>query len=128
MKKVSIEIEGQLKEVSFERVGKTIWWHVEGETFSWTGEDRPQRKGNAQAVSQSPGVAVAPMPGKVVKIAVALGQAVDEGETLVVLEAMKMEYTLKADIDGVVKEVSCQEGNQVTLGQVLAVVEGVKEV
>jgi propionyl-CoA carboxylase alpha chain len=65
----------------------------------------------------------APMPGKVVKILVAAGQAVTAGETLLVLEAMKMEHPVRAPIDGVVAELPAGEGEQVEAGQLLAVVE-----
>ncbi len=65
----------------------------------------------------------APMPGKVVKVLVAAGQAVTAGETLLVLEAMKMEHPVRAPIDGVVAELPASEGEQVDAGQLLAVVE-----
>jgi biotin carboxyl carrier protein len=55
----------------------------------------------------------APMPATVVKVLVAPGQAVGHGETLVVLEAMKMELPIRAPADGVVKAVNCHEGELV---------------
>jgi propionyl-CoA carboxylase alpha chain len=65
----------------------------------------------------------APMPGKVVKVLVTAGQAVTAGDTLLVLEAMKMEHPVRAPIDGVVAELPASEGEQVDAGQLLAVVE-----
>jgi acetyl-CoA carboxylase biotin carboxylase subunit len=65
----------------------------------------------------------APMPGKVVKVLVAAGQAVTAGQTLLVLEAMKMEHPVRAPIDGVVAKLPASEGEQVDAGQLLAVVE-----
>lgn len=61
----------------------------------------------------------APIPGLVVKVAVAPGQAVAEGETLLMLEAMKMENELRAPRAGVVHEVRVEAGQQVAMGQVL---------
>jgi pyruvate carboxylase subunit B len=61
----------------------------------------------------------APIPGLVVKVAVEAGQTVGEGDTLVILEAMKMENELRAARAGTVHEVRVQGGDQVTLGQVL---------
>jgi biotin carboxyl carrier protein len=64
----------------------------------------------------------APMPGKVVKVLVAAGQAVAAGDTLLVLEAMKMEHPVRAPADGVVSGLAASEGEQVDAGQLLAVV------
>ncbi len=65
----------------------------------------------------------APMPGKVVKVLVARGDKVSEGQGLVVIEAMKMENELKAAIDGKVAKVEVQEGSAVEKGTLLVVIE-----
>jgi biotin carboxyl carrier protein len=62
----------------------------------------------------------APIPGMVVKVLAEPGQAVVEGEILVILEAMKMENELRAPRAGIIHEVRARPGDQVTLGQVLA--------
>lgn len=61
----------------------------------------------------------APIPGLVVKVPVAVGQEVTEGETLVILEAMKMENELRAPRRGVVSELRVAPGDQVALGQMM---------
>ena len=61
----------------------------------------------------------APMPGLVVRVLVAPGQAVEPGQGLIVLEAMKMENELRAAAAGVVREVRVQPGVAVDKGQVL---------
>ena len=66
------------------------------------------------------GALTAPMPGRVVSVAKAVGDAVESGETVLAMEAMKMEHGLKAPFDGVVAELSTVEGAQVSEGQVLA--------
>ena len=63
-----------------------------------------------------------PMPGKVVRVLVAAGDAVDAGQGLVVVEAMKMQNELKSDRAGKVLTLSAKEGNTVTAGEVLATV------
>lgn len=55
----------------------------------------------------------APMPGTVIKVLVAPGEAVRSGATLLVLEAMKMEWPLRAPRDGVVARLNCREGELV---------------
>jgi biotin carboxyl carrier protein len=61
----------------------------------------------------------APIPGLVIKMGVTPGQAVSEGDTLVILEAMKMENELRAPRAGTVHEVRVGPGAQVALGQML---------
>lgn len=64
-----------------------------------------------------------PMPGKVVRVLVAVGDRVDIGQGVVVVEAMKMQNEMKSPIEGVVKQVSVIEGATVNGNQVLVVVE-----
>jgi propionyl-CoA carboxylase alpha chain len=68
------------------------------------------------------GSLLAPMPGAVVRIEVIEGQQVHAGASIVVLEAMKMEHTVRAPVDGVVSVLAVAAGDQVESGQVLAVV------
>jgi propionyl-CoA carboxylase alpha chain len=75
------------------------------------------------AAGVAAGAIVAPMPGSVVRVLVAPGDAVVAGQPLVVLEAMKMEHTVAAAVDGAVTEVTVTAGQQVEAGAVLVVVE-----
>ncbi len=68
------------------------------------------------------GIITAPMQGTIVKIAVEAGQAVDEGDQLLVLEAMKMENEVKAPLSGEVIELRVQAGDTVSPGDVLAII------
>jgi acetyl-CoA carboxylase biotin carboxylase subunit len=66
---------------------------------------------------------VAPMPGKILAVLVALGDAIAEGQPLIVMEAMKMEHRIHAPHAGVVKELRVEPGQQVDGGALLAIVE-----
>jgi len=59
--------------------------------------------------------------GTVWKIECKVGQEVAEGDTLVIIESMKMEMPVEAEDDGVVEEVRCEEGQSVSEGQTLVV-------
>jgi acetyl-CoA carboxylase biotin carboxyl carrier protein len=61
--------------------------------------------------------------GTVWKIEVAVGDEVDEGDTVVVLESMKMEMPVEAEDPGTVKEIRCAEGQAVSEGDTLVVLE-----
>ncbi len=61
--------------------------------------------------------------GTVWKIEVAIGDAVQEGDTVVILESMKMEMPVEAEDPGIVKEILCQEGQSVSEGETLVVLE-----
>jgi acetyl-CoA carboxylase biotin carboxyl carrier protein len=61
--------------------------------------------------------------GIVWKVECEVGQTVTEGDTLIVLESMKMEMPLEAEDDGVVKQILCEEGQSVSEGDTLVVLE-----
>lgn len=65
----------------------------------------------------------APMPGLVLEINVAIGQAIEKGDAVLVLEAMKMENVLKSPAAGVVASIEIEKGNAVEKGQILVTFE-----
>lgn len=67
------------------------------------------------------GAIVAPMPGTVLRVAVSAGDNVVKGQTLLVLEAMKMENEIMAPADGAVLEVNVNQGVSVNAGDILVV-------
>ena len=66
-------------------------------------------------------VVEAPMPGKILKISVAVGASVSSGDVLLILEAMKMENEISAPVSGTVREIRAREGDSVNTGDVLVV-------
>lgn len=79
--------------------------------------------GGAPAVSNVPGGVAAQLSGKVLRIEVQAGDAVEAGQLLLVLEAMKMENEINAPKAGTVKEVTVSEGAQVSEGETLVILE-----
>lgn len=77
-----------------------------------------RRGGSAKSVNTSPDIK-APMPGTILQIKAAPGDKVAAGQTLLIMESMKMEMTLNAATAGVVKEIRCQNGQMVEMGAVL---------
>ena len=61
--------------------------------------------------------------GTVWKIECAVGDSIDEGDTLVILESMKMEMPVEAEDAGTVKEIRCEEGQSVSEGDTLVILE-----
>jgi biotin carboxyl carrier protein len=64
----------------------------------------------------------APMPGKVVKALVKPGEAVNAGQGIIVIEAMKMENELRTTVDGTISEIRVAEGDNVEAGETLVVI------
>ena len=93
-----------------------------GQAFGFETETR-----GSGAAAAGDGAILAPMPGKVIAVDVAMGDSVTTGQRLMVLEAMKMEHALTAPFDGTVTELNASEGGQVQVEAVLAVVEPISE-
>ena len=119
MKKFVITVNGQPYDVEVEEVKAA----------------KTSKPSPAQSVSASPAAAksvsatapttsgaskvTSPMPGSILKVNVAKGDSVKKGQSLLILEAMKMENDIKAPADGKVVDVKVSKGDCVTLGQVL---------
>ena len=122
----SVIEEGQQFEVVVdEKGGHDFDVLVGGRIFHMESIDERTRllAGSAATVATGPQTVSAEMPGKVVKVSVPVGGAVDEGQGVVVLEAMKMENEIPSPIDGVVVEIAVREGDTVETGTTLFVVE-----
>jgi acetyl-CoA/propionyl-CoA carboxylase biotin carboxyl carrier protein len=84
---------------------------------------RPRRKAGAAAIAAGSGSVTVPMQGTIVKVTVAVGDEVTNGQTVCLLEAMKMENAITADKDGTVKEIRVDAGQAVSAGDVVLVIE-----
>jgi biotin carboxyl carrier protein len=124
---VSLIVDTASFHVEFEDVGDgKINVLVKDQTFALDVLDERRQRMRAAGGRfsvEGPQVVAAPMPGKVVKILVKAGEAVKEGQGLVVVEAMKMENELKSPKDGTVNEIAAVEGSAVEGGAKLVVVE-----
>lgn len=85
--------------------------HCRWEVPSWSKD--------AQAAQHGGGSVIAPMHGKVVKVAVNEGDRVTKGQALVVMEAMKMEHTVTSPQDGIVQQLKAFVGAQIDDGKLL---------
>ena len=144
----AVSIDGELHQVEATRMDGATWLllidgksyevDVEGEDEEELGvrvrgqihrlrvmDERRLRMRMASGAFQAEGVQVikAPMPGKVVQVLVAVGDEVEEGQGVVVIEAMKMENELRATKAGVVKELPAQAGDLVEAQAPLALIE-----
>lgn len=117
----SVLKDGQVFDVIFSGQGDSVTATVAGKTVNFTLEDEKTRRRLEHGGHQghAGGRVISPMPGKVVKVLVKVGQDVKNGDGLVVVEAMKMENEFKAHADGVVKAVHVNAGDTVEGGQVL---------
>jgi len=101
------------------RDGGRTWLHWDGATYVLEDEDegaRAGQRGHAHGLE-------APMPGRVIAVKAAAGQAVSRGDEILVVEAMKMENAIRAPRDGVVKNISARVGDMVSPGVVLVEME-----
>jgi acetyl-CoA/propionyl-CoA carboxylase biotin carboxyl carrier protein len=84
---------------------------------------RPKRAASSAVAGTGSGQVTVPMQGTIVKVLVAVGDVVEVGQTICLLEAMKMENAVAAEKDGVIKEVRVSAGDSVGAGDVVAVIE-----
>jgi biotin carboxyl carrier protein len=126
MKKLIFEVDGRKLSGFAKIVEDQVWVHFEGRTFQVASQNSTQRKDSRKAGVKS-GNILAPMPGKITKILVNIGDTVEENQSILVMEAMKMEYSLKAQIAGTIKEIFFSVESQVSLGSTLAIIEKAKD-
>jgi biotin carboxyl carrier protein len=122
---LSLLLEGRSYEVKQESGGTETTVVVGRERFNVAVRDPRsfRSRGRSGAAAQGVKKITAPMPGKVVRLLAGEGAAVEAGQSVIVIEAMKMQNELKAPKTGVVKKISVTEGAAVEAGQSLAEVE-----
>jgi acetyl-CoA/propionyl-CoA carboxylase biotin carboxyl carrier protein len=119
------------------RVAKSVTAEVNGQRFEMTlylpeaqavagvapVAKKARRSGGGGAVVGQAGAIVVPMQGTIVKVMVEVGDAVEAGQTICILEAMKMENPITAGAAGTVTELKVAAGDSVSNGDVVAIVE-----
>ena len=117
---VPVEVDGK-------RFSVTLWLPEGAATAtSATGtaaRPRARRTAGAASAALGTGAVAVPMQGTIVKVLVSEGDRVEAGQPVVVLEAMKMENNINADVSGTVKEVKVAPGDTVGGGDVVMVIE-----
>jgi acetyl/propionyl-CoA carboxylase alpha subunit len=121
MKSITIQAENGADETYLiEKVGPNLWVKFQDQTWCYEIADlsiegtRRKKSGSA-----TPDMIMAPMPGKITKVFVKPGDQVAIGQALLVMEAMKMEYTLKSDLATKVENVNVKINDQVIVGALL---------
>ncbi len=112
---IRIEIDGVQRAFKITEAGEELYVHS---SLGSRVIKRPPRHPAPQTASEQ-AAANSPMPGKVLKILVETGQKVSAGDPLIILEAMKMEHTMRAALNGVVESILVRDGEVVGPGQLL---------
>jgi biotin carboxyl carrier protein len=120
----SVLLEGASYEIRIQPSGHGLTASVAGRQFDVEVRNpRDASRGSRAAIGSGRQNVTAPMPGKVVRMLVAAGDSVETSQGLVVVEAMKMQNELKANRPGRVIEIRAREGETVSAGDILVVLE-----
>ena len=109
-----VEIDGSAHIAHVAKVGDDWWIHLDGRIHMVTGHEP-----GSSSDSSGEGGLTAPMPGTILEVHVKEGQRVREGQTLLVMEAMKMEHRIQAPKAGEVVALNFSEGERVDMGATL---------
>jgi biotin carboxyl carrier protein len=122
---LSILINGKAHEIKRECTATAV--HLWVGSARYLAELRDPRslrsRGGADADELGPKKLLAPMPGKVVRVLIGERHAVEAGQSVLVVEAMKMQNEIKSPKKGTVQKIVAEEGSNVNAGDVLAIVE-----
>lgn len=111
--RAQVEYEGLQQSVELQCVGRELHLWMDGAYWRFDQPPEAASKGSSNAAA---GQLQAQLPGTVVKVLVSAGDAVVEGQSLMVIEAMKMEHTIRAPVPGVVARVCFAAGERVVEG------------
>jgi biotin carboxyl carrier protein len=109
-----VEVDGRPRLVHAAKSGDSWWIHLDGHSHVVHYHEQ-----GSSGPSTSEGSLKAPMPGTIIEMLVKQGQRVREGQTLLVMEAMKMEHRIQAPKAGKVNKVHYERGERVDMGSVL---------
>ncbi len=123
-----VTVDGEEFEVVIDREGELWSVQVGGRTFSIEMGEVPNsgkvsRRPRNSRKGKSSGVVSSPIPGKIVSINLSVGDTVNEGDVIMVLEAMKMQNEIQAPIGGIVTELNCSPGETIEANSPLVVID-----
>ena len=125
--KMKINVDNEDFEVFIERNGDTWIVEIEGVSFNVKTEgslsnSKQSRKRGASKRKLS-GKISSSIPGKIVSLNVSLDQIVEQGQVIMILEAMKMQNEIQAPISGKVVEINCESGDSIEANMPLIVIQ-----
>ena len=123
---LTLLVDGQSLRVHLASDGQRTLVAIEGQVYEFTQAQKSQARTRQREAGRMDPEVRAPMPGKILAVLVTEGTAVEAGQALVLLEAMKMENTLSAEGTARVKKVHVAPGDLVDLGQLLVEIEFVE--
>lgn len=124
MKFLNKEWKGKCYKLYAQRDKNSLWIHYQGQTWVWKNPKLSYNRQNQPLKRQ--GLISATLPGRIQKTFVKKGDKVKRGQNLLILSAMKIEYSFKAEGEGQVEELFCEPGQTVKSGQELIKVEYVE--
>ncbi len=122
MKKFNITVNGNAYEVEIEEVKAAAPVAAAPKAAPAAAAPAPKAAPAAAAPAAGDNTVTAPMPGKIVKLVASVGQAVNAGDVLLILEAMKMQNEITAPAAGTVKSFAVNAGDSVKPGQTMVVI------
>lgn len=117
----------KIEEAYFTEDRDKYYIHIDGKQYIFTKTEDDEGITAIDEISADIEKIVPPMPGTVIKVNVKEGDTVNEGDAIVVVEAMKMETNLYTRINGTVTKVNVKEGDRVDSNTVLVVIEKEQE-
>jgi 3-methylcrotonyl-CoA carboxylase alpha subunit len=120
---VEIESEGRIIRGAFERSAGRVTITLGGEVYDIGVAPEAAVVAGAKAGGAGSGAVLAPMPGVVAEVRVAMGEAVEVGQVVVVLESMKLFTSLSAQVAGAIADIACKPGETVPAGKRLVLIE-----
>lgn len=115
---ISILADGKLRRVFVTENQKRTYVHIGGKVVILDDaiQESDRQRSGAGGSGAAPGAITSPMPGNLIKVMVKEGDSVEEGQALVIVEAMKMENEIRSPSNGIVKSVNFSVGDLVDAG------------
>ena len=111
MTPVYVNFKNKKVRVWAKKTNQGLWIHYQGQTHLIENTKNNKHRNFEDAANTD---VISPMPGKILSVNCKVGDAVKQGTVLIVMEAMKMEYSLESSLDGAIEEVHCAVGDQVS--------------